>query len=168
MSNNSYNQSFAANSTLPIWQQPKIVRWSQIMANSYHQLLNKKLIDGIDTPEELSAALFHAPFVLVSHDTQSDPIFNYANQTALQLWSLTWSEFTQTPSAATTEPVQRSDRQVMLRQAQEQGYIDNYQGVRIANNGKKFLIEQVTLWNLTDESGQQCGQAATFPSWTWL
>ena len=132
------------------------------MADSYRQLLGANLIELGDTPEQLAEALFHAPFVLVSHDNQPEPIFNYANQTALKLWSMSWSEFTQTPSAATTEPDGRSDRQKMLQQAEEQGYIDNYQGIRIAADGRKFRIEQVRLWNLTDEFGDRCGQAATF------
>ena len=170
------NHNHASADTLPnnisaaIWQQPEVIRWSQIMTDSYRQLLGQNLIEieSGKTPEQLAEALFHAPFVLVSHNAQANPIYNYANQTALQLWSLSWSQFTQTPSAATTEPDARSDRQKMLQQAQEQGYIDNYQGIRIASNGQKFRIEQVKLWNLTDESGRRCGQAATFPCWTWL
>ena len=152
---------------LPVWQRTEVIRWVQLVADSYQKLLGTSLIAG-NTSEQISEALFHAPFVLVSHDTQTNPIYNYANQTALQLWSLSWDEFTQTPSAATTEPEARSDRQAMLKQAAERGYIDNYRGVRIASNGKKFVIEGVTLWNVTDESGQKCGQAATFPRWTWL
>ncbi len=151
-----------------IWQQPKIIRWSQIMADSYQQLLGKNLIDSVNTPEQLAHDLFHAPFVLVSHDNQSNPIFNYGNQTALQLWSLSWEEFIKTPSVSTVEPVGKAERELMLKQAEEQGYIDNYQGTRISHSGQKFIIEQVTLWNLTDESGQKCGQAATFPTWEWL
>ena len=151
-----------------IWQQPKIIRWSQILADSYRQLLGENLIDSVDTPEQLSQALFDAPFVLVSHGTEADPIFNYGNQTALQLWSLSWSEFIKTPSASVTEPDEMEDRALMLKQAAEQGYIENYQGIRTAKTGKKFRIERVKLWNLIDESGQKCGQAATFPSWTWL
>ena len=151
-----------------IWQQPKIIRWSQILADSYRQLLGENLIDSVDTPEQLSQALFDAPFVLVSHGTEADPIFNYGNQTALQLWSLSWSEFIKTPSASVTEPDEMEDRAMMLKQAAEQGYIENYQGIRTAKTGKKFRIERVKLWNLIDESGQKCGQAATFPSWTWL
>lgn len=138
------------------------------MTESYQQLLGENLIDCVNTPEQLSEALFYAPFVLVSHGTQADPIFNYANQTALQLWSLSWEEFTKTPSASTAEPIERAEREIMLKQAAKQGYIDNYQGVRIPSVGKKFLIKQVTLWNLTDESRQNCGQAATFPTWEWL
>lgn len=158
---------FPQSHSLPIWKQPEIIRWSQILANSYRQVLGENLIDS-DTPEQLSQALFHAPFVLVSHGTQADPIFNYANQTALQIWGLSWDEFIQTPSASVTQPDEMEDRASMLKQAAEQGYIDNYQGTRIAKTGKKFLIKQVKLWNLQDEKGDRCGQAATFASWQWL
>ena len=151
-----------------IWQQPEIIRWSQIMATSYYSLLGKNIIPRVDTPEQLSEALFHAPFVLVSHGTQAEPIFNYGNQTALQLWSLSWQQFIQTPSAASAEPIAREERATMLEQARKQEYIKNYQGVRISSTGQRFLIKQVTLWNLVDELGHKCGQAATYPSWEWL
>ncbi|MBW4536137.1 MAG: MEKHLA domain-containing protein [Pleurocapsa minor HA4230-MV1] len=154
--------------TISVWQQPEIIRWIQIVADSYRQLLGKNLIDSVDTPEQLSKTLFYAPFVLVSHGIQAEPIFNYGNQTALQLWSLSWDEFITTPSATSAEPVAREERAGMLQQAKEQGYIENYQGVRISSQGQRFLIKQATLWNLTDESGQNCGQAATFPNWEWL
>ena len=168
MKNNSFDCLTSDSLDARVWQQPKIIRWSKILADSYRQLLGENLIDLVDTPEQLSQALFHAPFVLVSHGTQTDPIFNYANRTALQLWSLNWEEFTKTPSASVTEPDEIEDRALMLKQAAAQGYIENYQGIRRAKTGKKFRIEGVRLWNLTDESGQKCGQAATFPSWTWL
>ena len=168
MANDNFNRPIPNSSDVAIWQKSKIIRWSQILANSYHRLLGEHLIDSDDTPEQLSKALFHAPFVLVSHGTEANPIFNYANQTALQLWSLSWEEFIRTPSASVTEPEEIEDRALMLKQAAKQGYIDHYQGIRTAKTGKKFRIEQVRLWNLTDESGQKCGQAATFPRWTWL
>ena len=166
MTNNARHS--ASNLDLPIWQQPEVISWIQIVNQSYYRLFNKNLIEPIGTPEQLSQKLFYAPFVLVSHGAQPDPIFNYANQTALKLWSMSWSEFTQTPSASVTEPDEMEDRALMLKQAAEQGYIDNYQGIRKATTGQKFRIERVRLWNLTNEAGQRCGQAATFPSWTWL
>ncbi|MEL6929902.1 MAG: MEKHLA domain-containing protein [Cyanobacteria bacterium J06600_6] len=154
-------------SSLPVPRQPAIIRWSQILADSYRQALKRDLI-CTDTPEQLSEALFHAPFVLVSHGTQADPIFNYANQTASQLWGLDWDEFIKTPSAQSAEPVAREERSIMLKQAREQGYIDNYQGIRVTTKGKRFLIQQGIIWNLQDEKGDRCGQAATFSSWEWL
>jgi len=167
MASNNLEDLISPSSGLLIWEQPKIIHWSKILADSYYQLLGESLINA-DTPEQLSQALFHAPFVLVSHGTQANPIFNYANQTALQLWGLSWDEFTITPSASVTQPDEIKDRALMLKQAAEQGYIDNYQGIRIAKTGKKFLIKQVKLWNLQDETGNPCGQAATFPHWQWL
>jgi hypothetical protein len=168
MLDDHFNYSISPSFKIPVWQQPEIIRWIQIVADSYRQILGQNLIDSVDTPEELAKALFYAPFVLVSHGIQADPIFNYGNQTALQLWSLSWDEFIKTPSAASAEPIAREERAIMLQQAKEQGYIENYQGVRISSKGQRFLIKQVTLWNVTDESGQKCGQAATYPIWEWL
>jgi hypothetical protein len=168
MVDDRFDYSNSPSFKIPVWQQPEIICWMQIVADSYRQLLGKNLIDLVDTPEQLSKALFYAPFVLVSHGIQADPIFNYGNQTALQLWSLSWDEFIKTPSAKSAEPIAREERAAMLQQAKEQGYIENYEGVRISSLGKRFLIKQATLWNLTDELGQKCGQAATIPTWEWL
>ncbi|MGD1922010.1 MAG: MEKHLA domain-containing protein [Pleurocapsa sp.] len=151
-----------------IWRQPEIVRWSQIILDSYQQLLNKKIIDSNNNPGEISQALFNAPFVVVSHGIQADPIFNYGNQAALKLWSISWDRLIQTPSRLSAEPANRATRSSMLEQAATKGYIDNYQGVRITTTGKRFLIDQAIIWNLTDESGEKCGQAATFSNWKWL
>ena len=167
MINNNSNYSIPHRSSLCLWQQPEVIRWSQILAQSYRQLLGKELSPS-NTPEELAKALFHAPFVIVSHGTQADPIFNYGNQTALQLWSLSWEELTKTPSRLSAEPVNREDRAVMLEQAAKQGYIDNYRGVRISSTGRRFSIQQAVIWNLKDECDRPCGQAATFARWTWL
>ena len=167
MIDNSRQYPIFSSSDLLLWQQPEVIRWSQILAKSYRQLLGKELSPS-STPEELAKALFHAPFVLVSHGTQADPILNYGNQTALQLWSLNWEQLTKTPSRLTAKPVNREDRAVMLEQVAKQGYIDNYRGIRISSTGKRFLIEQAIVWNLYDESEGKCGQAATFANWTWL
>ena len=153
---------------LLIWQQPEVIRWGQILVTSYQQLLGKQLVDNTNSPEELSKALFYAPFAVVSHGTQADPIFNYGNQTALQLWSISWNELIQTPSRLSAEPVNRATRATMLKQAATKGYIDNYEGIRISTTGKRFSIKQAIIWNLTDREGQKCGQAATFSNWLWL
>lgn len=153
---------------MSIWKQPEIIRWSQILANSFQRLLDRQLIDNCTTPEQLAAALFHAPFVVVSHGIQADPILNYGNQAALQLWDTNWDKFTQTPSRLTAETVNRAIRAKILEQAAQQGYIDNYCGVRISSTGRRFLIETAIIWNLTDESEKSCGQAATFSEWHFL
>ncbi len=149
----------------PIWMQPGIISWSQILLDSFNQLLGYQLISRKETAEKQSEVLFKADFVVVSHGIESDPILNYGNEIALNLWEMNWSNFTQTPSRLTAEPVNREARQVMLQQAKSQGYIDNYSGVRISKTGKRFFIETAIIWNLLDSKGNKCGQAATFSDW---
>lgn len=113
-------------------------------------------------------ALFFQPYVVLSHGTQDDPILNYGNQAALDLWEMTWEEFTETPSRLTAEPVNREDREKLLEQVRLNGYIDTYRGVRISRSGRRFMIEKGTVWNIIDENKEYAGQAATFSRWTYL
>ena len=149
----------------PIWMQPEIVSWSQILLDSFNQLLGYQLISREETQEKQSKTLFKADFVVVSHGIEADPILNYGNEKALNLWEMSWSEFTQTPSRLTAEPINREARQAMLQQVQTQGYIDNYSGVRISKTGRRFVMEKTIIWNLFDPKGNRCGQAATFAHW---
>jgi hypothetical protein len=146
----------------------EIVAWTQIVLDSYYQLLGKNLIDRSISPRDQAHALDQASFVLVSHGTETDPILNYGNQMALKLWEMSWDELTSTPSRLTAEPVNQEIRRQMLLQVASQGFIDNYQGVRISNSGQRFRIKQTTIWNLSDPAGNYCGQAATFDQWQYL
>jgi hypothetical protein len=151
-----------------IWQQANVVNWNQIILNSYRQLLQEELISRHSDSSEQAKLLFFAPFALVSHGTETDPVLNYGNQTALKLWELDWEEFTHTPSRQTAEADSRAERQNLLQQVTQKGYIDSYRGVRISSRGKRFAIEKAIVWNLTDFEGKYCGQAATFASWSFL
>lgn len=146
-----------------IWEKPAIISWIQILLNSYKKLLNHDLINRNGDPFLESKAVFFAPFILVSHGTQSDPILNYGNQVALDLWETTWDSFISIPSRLTAEPINQQERQLMLSKVTQQGFVDDYRGVRISCTGKRFLVEQAIVWNLLDSQGRFCGQAATFP-----
>ena len=151
-----------------IWMRTQVIDWSQILLDSFYCFLGYQLISRELSKELQSQALFEAPFVVASHGIQEDPILNYGNKMALELWSMTWEEFTQTPSRLTAEPINREERKAMLQQAKQQGYINNYRGVRISSTGTRFLIEKAIVWNLVNSSGHKCGQAATFAHWTML
>ncbi|HEY2988549.1 MAG TPA: MEKHLA domain-containing protein [Candidatus Binatia bacterium] len=112
--------------------------------------------------------LFHAPYAALSHDTEPDPILNYANQSALALFELTWEELIRLPSRRTAEPVEQAERERLLATVAERGYIDNYRGVRVTRTGRRFMIERATVWNLLDEDGGYYGQAAMFSDWKYL
>lgn len=155
-------------STLPPWQQPEIIQHSQRLLRSFQHWTGKPLLSVAGSPEAIAQALFEAPFVVVSHGTQADPIFNYGNRVALELWHLDWPTFTQTPSRQTVQPDEEPDREQLLARARLHGFIDDYQGIRIAQNGQRFWIRNVVLWNVLDENNHRCGQAATFDRWEFL
>ncbi len=112
--------------------------------------------------------LFHAPFVLVSHNAAPDPVFTYGNRAALELFEMSWKEFTALPSRRSAESLHRAERERVLATVARQGYINSYQGIRIAKSGRRFLIRDAIVWNLIDENERYCGQAACFKDWNYL
>jgi len=136
--------------------------------NSYRQLLLKKLIPDIQSDERFARQLFYAPIAVVSHDTASDPVFNYANLKALELFELSWEDFTHLPSRMSAEPVNQAERDRLLAEVTEKGYIDHYEGVRISSTGKRFLIKNAVVWNIMDKNHCYKGQAAWFGQWQFL
>jgi hypothetical protein len=145
-----------------------MVTWSQLLLDSFRRWTGRDLLVRTGTPEVQAEALFAAPFVVVSHGTEADPLLNYGNQRALDLWELSWAQLTSTPSRLTAEPMNRSERARMLAVAEEQGYFAGYRGIRISSTGKRFLVEDATVWNVVDGQGIRVGQAATFAHWTLL
>lgn len=138
------------------------------LARSFRHWLGRDLVPGREGSPALAEALFHAPFVLVSHGTQTDPVLNYGNRAALELWEMSWDELTRTPSRLTAEPVAREERARLLAQVAAHGHIANYAGVRISRTGRRFLIRQATVWNLLNAAGDHYGQAAMFSNWEFL
>jgi len=132
------------------------------LARSFKRWTGRDLLAGVTPGLELAAGLFGAPFVVVSHGTEADPVLNYGNQAALALWEMTWEELTSTPSRLTAEAPSREERARLLAAVSRDGFIDNYSGVRISKSGRRFRIERAIVWNLMTSEGKPCGQAATF------
>lgn len=135
----------------------------QLLA-SYQRLLGKPLLTGDDVAQQA----FNAPFALLSHNTADDPIFNYANHTALNLFELDWQQLCHLPSRLSAEPVNQMARAALLEQVSRNGYIDNYRGIRISRTGRRFQIDRAVVWNVYDDFGAYIGQAACFAQWEWL
>jgi hypothetical protein len=144
------------------WRNLAWIDRTRVLLDSYRRWLGRDLIPRSGDATEDSRQLFEAPFVVVAHGTEADPILNYANRTALDLWETDLPTLLSTPSRKTAEPVHRDERAGMLAQAARDGYIDNYRGIRISTTGRRFRIEQAIIWNLVSDDGQPAGQAATF------
>lgn len=142
-----------------------LVRHVRRLRTSYQRCTGKPLIDPAIDDEQAPAVLDAAPFALLSHGTEADPLFNYGNRCALQLFELTWEAFTQLPSRLSAEPLLREERERLLARVAQHGYIADYSGVRISSSGRRFMIRNATVWNMQDEEGNACGQAALLPEW---
>ncbi len=152
----------------PVYQSKKIIKHSQLLLKSYQRWKREPLIEPEEDPKKLAEKLYLAPFVVLSHDGAEDPILSYGNQAALDLWGMTWDSFIHTPSRLTAEPIHRDERKSLLNEVSKIGFCQNYSGIRISNNGKRFRIEGTFLWTLLNEKNQPCGQAATFKHWNFI
>ncbi|MEM7385694.1 MAG: MEKHLA domain-containing protein [Verrucomicrobiota bacterium] len=150
------------------WATPFVLTQTQRLLQSYRHWINAPLLENGVSTEETAAALYGAPFVVVSHGTEEDPILNYGNRAALDLWETDAATFSTMPSRLTAEPMEREERARMLERTARDGFIDDYSGVRITSTGRRFFIPRATVWNLIDEGGRPCGQAATFSKWEFL
>jgi hypothetical protein len=148
--------------------QPGWIEYTQILLDSYRHWTGKELMPRQGGAGEQALALYRAPFVVVSHGIQADPILNYGNQTALDLWEMPIEQLLQTPSRLTAEPVHRDERAQLMARTTRDGFVDDYRGIRISAKGRRFRIDQATVWNLINLAGERVGQAATFSEWVFL
>ena len=112
--------------------------------------------------------LFACGFPVLAHGTGNDPKLSYANAAALQLWETTWEELIGMPSRLTAPESERAERSSALGQAKRLDAVQNYRGLRISRQGRKFRINNAKIWTLWDAEERVCGQAACFSDWWWI
>lgn len=145
-----------------------IEKHSKLLIDSFLKQTRRSM-PKIQSGEEVTPELlFLAHYAVVSHGAEQPPLFNYGNQTALNLFELDWQSFTKLPSQKSAEPVTQTERDRLLARVSENGFIDDYQGIRISASGKRFRIEEAVVWNVVDESETYRGQAALLTRWAYL
>lgn len=140
----------------------------QVVLDSFARYLGRELIPRGGSPDDDARRLFAAPFVVVAHGVEADPLLAYGNAAALALWEMADDEFVGTPSRLTAEPVHRDERARLLDRTRRDGFVDDYSGIRVSRSGRRFRIERAVVWNLVDSLGALLGQAASFDRWTPL
>ena len=145
-------------------------RWTQrdLLVASRQGDVGASEDSNLSDARDLRARLDQLPAVIVAHNRAEDPVFVYANDLACQLWEMPKHKLIGMPSRLTAEPVHRDERAALLERTRQHGFVDDYRGIRITANGKRFWIEQATLWNIVDADDQLLGQAALFDHWTWI
>jgi len=133
-----------------------------LLTSSYARAVGKPLV----APGQDAAWLYNdAPFAVLAHNTNADPLFVYANRAAQACFEYGWDQFVTLPSRLSAEAPNRDERQRLLDAVARDGFISDYRGMRIAKSGRRFWIEGGTVWELVDADGTRRGQAAMFTSW---
>ncbi len=87
----------------------------------------------------------------------------------MKLFEMDRHELIGMPSRYSAEAPDRAERARLLECVSRDGFIDDYSGVRISKSGRRFVIQQATVWNMLDAEGDgHHGQAAMFNSWEYL
>jgi hypothetical protein len=130
-----------------------------LLADSHARFVGEPL-----TPPGAGAEWLYrdAPFGVLAHTGDDEPRFIYANVLAQARFAYPWETFVGLPSRLSAEPDRREDRQRLLDAVERDGCFRGYRGRRIAGDGRRFWIEDVTMWNLLDARGVRVGQAARF------
>ncbi|GGP27041.1 MEKHLA domain-containing protein [Silvimonas amylolytica] len=136
----------------------------KLLADSYARLLNRPLVPPSVPNADAARWLYEmAPFAVLAHNTEQDPIFIYGNKAAQRRFGYSWDELIRLPSRLSAEAPNREARRRFLERVQQVGYEAGYSGVRIMQSGQRFMIEEATLWQLLDTDGHLHGQAVIIP-----
>ncbi len=122
-------------------------------------------------PEEqahASAAWLYeeAPLCLLAHNTEADPVFIYGNRAAQRCFEYDWATLITLRSRQSADGGNHAHRAELFDVVRTHGFATGYRGLRVARSGRRFWIENVTVWNLIDDAGVPQGQAALFRQWT--
>ena len=152
----------------PDFKTPFYTQHVLLLCSSYKRWTGKQLLPEGQASDNLVRSLFDAPFVIVSHGTETDSVFNFGNRAALALFELSWEEFIRLPSRESADRDNKEDRERLMARVHEDGFATDCRGVRISSTGRRFLITGATVWNVVDKAGKYHGQAAMFTQWTYL
>lgn len=145
---------------------PTDVAFFALLSGSYQRFLKESLVSsGWNVAHSARWLYAEAPYCVLAHEPGPDPRFIYANATAQTCFEYTWEELTALPSRLSAEAPDRDERQRLLDAVTQNGFATGYRGLRIAKSGRRFWIEDVTVWQLVDEQGVLHGQAATYRHW---
>jgi MEKHLA domain len=143
------------------WQESES---SKTVCANHHNLPEQQysynnINNNITTPEQLDR---NTRFGILSHGMQDDPIYNYGNCAALELFDQTLETLCQTPSRYSTVESLMEDREQLIRKINDVGYGTILNAVRTTPKGKLFVIQKIWIWHVYHDNGRRIGLAALY------
>ncbi|GAA3103402.1 MEKHLA domain-containing protein [Rhizobium viscosum] len=141
---------------------PNDLEFFELLVGSFRRVVGRELLEKNRGPEWLYG---NAPFAIVAHNADAEPVFVYANATAQRRFGYSWSEFTRLKARLSTGPDERGERARLLDAITRNGFMTDYCGLRVTKSGSRFRVEDGIVWQLKDRRGVGHGQAAMFSKW---
>jgi hypothetical protein len=143
-----------------------IDEWIRLSSQSLKRFTGKSLLEIMDGVSTIKHVHDNERYALLSHDNQTDPIYNYFNKGAFLTFQWPESEIYSVPSRySAPDGLLRTDRQKMMQTVVEQNVLVIPSAVRQTKAGEFFQLTNVTLWNVysdDDDDGVRLGQTAVF------
>jgi len=131
-------------------QHPNDPGFFSLLTGSFERLIGRPLLAA-----ELGSGWLYAdaPFVVLAHNNDEDPVFVYGNIAAQRLFGYGWDEIRSLKSRFSAGHAERDERQRLLQAVSRNGWIEGYRGVRVKKSGERFWMEDGTVWQLRDSQG---------------
>ena len=84
----------------------------------------------------------------------------------LRLFGMHESEFIGLYSRLSATRSNQVERQKLLDEVHQHGFIENYQGYRVRKDGTEFFINKATIWNVYNAEDEFDGQAVIIYEWS--
>eukprot|EP00189_Rhodosorus_marinus_P005919 CAMPEP_0113957998 /NCGR_PEP_ID=MMETSP0011_2-20120614/3095_1 /TAXON_ID=101924 /ORGANISM="Rhodosorus marinus" /LENGTH=168 /DNA_ID=CAMNT_0000968651 /DNA_START=1399 /DNA_END=1905 /DNA_ORIENTATION=+ /assembly_acc=CAM_ASM_000156 len=152
------------------------LKLARSILDSYRFSCKEELIppEALTSEKQAAAMLFNHPFIIMAHDrfeseSGFENSFTYANKTTLESFDLTFDEFVRRLSSTSTsaDDDAQAERNQILRKTMLLGPTQ-LSNVPRQINGKDFLIEDGTLFNLADSNGIYAGQCVVVRAFSFM
>jgi len=132
--------------------------------DSFRRCVGRELIGRSGDAAEDASRLFDLPLAVLAHDTAPQPLLDWANAAAAAAFDATPESLLGRLSSATAPPDATADRRQLFEALARDGFVTGYSGVRVSLTGRRFIIDDVTVFEVTDAAGRPAGHAAVIGS----
>jgi len=104
-------------------------------------------------------------YVLITHGTQADPIYNFGNVACLTAFHRAYDDLITMPSRLCVVHKSQDEvlRNELMTKVTNDGFVEGaYRGYRIRGDGKFIKLTNAVVWNCYGDDGVYIGQAALF------
>lgn len=136
--------------------------WLRCVSDSLEQYYGKSLYDELSVSGP-GAIHNNERYVVISHGTQDDPVYNYGNKAGLLFFGYPEHEFVQLPSRySAPSGALRQDRSQIVQHVLDHGWTIIDEAIRQNKARESFRVRRILYFNVNDDDGKRIGQAATF------